>query len=100
MIYNEEVALQKWCPMMKTVMFFKTKEGEETFGERGGVSFNRHIDGEAEGDCIASGCMMWRSNDIYECPGCKRIFTDNHISCCKDTIKLTDVGYCGLAGKP
>ena len=72
MLIQEDNAIMKWCPMRRV----SNKEV--------GEGYNSTYVGEDLLDtevcwCIGADCMMWRwASDL----------------------KSTDVGYCGLAGKP
>lgn len=79
MIWTEDEARTKWCPMNRC--------GDINLG---GTS-NRP-DGETS--CIASGCMMWRKKDqIGIGPNGEKRDRDMD-----GRTRWVDRGYCGLAG--
>lgn len=65
----EEEARKKWCPYV------------------GLVKANEALTGNAEGtnNCIASDCMMWRTDSVINREG-------DNVPCIS--------GYCGKGGKP
>jgi hypothetical protein len=65
---TEDEAKKKWCP--------------NTDQRSDGCAGN-----DANFNCLASGCMMWRCADSY-------------FSTTTGTVRKPDTGYCGLGGKP
>lgn len=64
---TEDDARTKWCPQARVL----------SHGQTGRAGFNRHLNGDiaTAGNCLGSGCMMWRwANEV------------------------TGRGFCGLAG--
>lgn len=84
MLTTETEARKKWCPMVRTA------RREEIHPDEGGAVVVAGCNTDAMGGirvpnscrCVASDCAMWR----HQRP---RTMSDP-----------TDLGYCGLAGRP
>lgn len=82
---TEDEAKTKWCPMVR--MGAVLNEGV--------AAVNRVT--QAQGDkanCIGSACMMWKFK-----PEMVNVSTSIAVDWLKPTGKMTDDGYCGLAGR-
>jgi hypothetical protein len=88
--FTEEEARKKWCPFVR-VLATIDGTGPQHKGPLHGFSYNRNLQGEPYGACVASACMSWRWK--------ARFGTDpNNPQDC--AVLPSTHGYCGLAGRP
>ena len=88
-MYDEQTASQKWCPMVRL------GEGNSTDNRSSSAGFIRNDEpgaGIKWNCCIASECMMWRWVKVDDCVGDE----EHQVS----FQRMTELGYCGLGGKP
>jgi hypothetical protein len=100
---TEEEAKKRWCPMVRGSW---SVASTMSYPAEHGVAGNRDVNGSEIPNtcCIASGCMMWRTErEHFKAPTKER---EQHVGweCSPHpesnyaTYHRNDRGYCGLAG--
>ena len=86
---TEAEAKKKWCPMVRFNYCGLT------------ITDNNRCDGKGGGNCIASGCMVWRNQPMVRDTDSGELYPDNGNVMFSFGYEIVEGhGFCGLGGKP